>query len=87
MTAKVKECIKQSLADIKNIDKLEDDTPLIGENGKKGLFDNSLCVLEVTSGLVTEFGVDPAIFKQDSFKTVSTLVDTIEEGLKNNEQL
>ncbi len=54
---------------------------MIAEDGETGLFDNSLCVLEVTSGLVTEFEVDPAIFKKESFKNVATLVDTIEEAL------
>ncbi len=58
LTEKVKECIKSSLSDVKAVDELNDDTPLIAEDGETGLFDNSLCVLEVTSGLVTEFEVD-----------------------------
>ena len=74
LTKKVKECIKSSLSDVKAVDELNED-------GETGLFDNSLCVLEVTSGLVTEFEVDPAIFKKESFKNVATLVDTIEEAL------
>lgn len=81
LTEKVKECIKSSLSDVKAVDELNDDTPLIAEDGETGLFDNSLCVLEVTSGLVTEFEVDPVIFKKESFKNVATLVDTIEEAL------
>lgn len=81
LTKKVKECIKASLSDVKTVSELNDDTPLITENGESGVFDNSLCVLEVTSGLVTEFEVDPSIFKIESFKNVATLVDTIEEAL------
>ena len=81
LTEKVKECIKASLSDVKIVSNLNDDTPLISEDGKAGVFDNSLCVLEVTAGLVTEFEIDPSIFKKESFKTVSPLVDTIEEAL------
>ena len=81
LTEKVKECIKASLSDVKIVSNLNDDTPLISEDGKAGVFDNSLCVLEVTAELVTEFEIDPSIFKKESFKTVSTLVDTIEEAL------
>ena len=86
LTEKVKECIKNSLKDIKGVDELHDDPPLLGDENTKGLFDNSLCVLEVTSSLVTEFEVDPSIFKKESFKDVSSLVDTIEEGLNNEEK-
>jgi acyl carrier protein len=81
LTEKVKECIKASLSDIQAVSELNDDTPLIAEDGESGVFNNSLCVLEVTSALVTEFEVDPSIFKKESFKTVSTLVSTLEEAL------
>jgi hypothetical protein len=86
LTEKVILCIKNSLSDIKNIDKLTEDTLLMSDENNSGLFDNSLCILEVTSSLVTEFEIDPSIFKKESFKNVSSLVDTIEEGLKNKEK-
>ena len=84
ITKKVKKIIKQSLEDIEQVKTIEDDTPLIGTEVHPGIFENSLCVLEVTSGLVTEFDVDPSIFNKESFKDVRSLVDTIYTEMEKN---
>lgn len=82
LSERVKEIIKSSLEDIDQIGEINDDTPLMGTEEEPGIFENSLCVLEVTSALVTEFDVDPAIFNKDTFVTVGTLVDAIYKAIE-----
>ena len=82
---KVKEIIINTLNLEYEVDQIKDETPLFGDSEHPGLFDSSLCVLEVTSGIVAEFDIEPAIFKRDSFKTVNTLTDCIYYAIKENE--
>lgn len=77
VSKRVKEIIIDTLNLELEVGSINDDTPLFGSSDHPGLFDNSLCVLEVTSGLIDEFDIEPSIFKNNSFKTIGTLTDCI----------
>lgn len=82
---KVKEIIINTLDLEYEVDQIKDETPLFGDSEHPGLFDSSLCVLEVTSGIVAEFDIEPSIFKGDSFRTVGTLIDSVYCAIKDSE--
>ncbi|WP_024997439.1 hypothetical protein, partial [Bacteroides graminisolvens] len=58
LNVKVKEIIIETLNLNMEVKDILDETPLFGTSYKPGLFDNSLCVLEVTSALVGEFDIE-----------------------------
>jgi acyl carrier protein len=60
---------------------LSDDQLLFGNEDNPGLFDDSLCVLEVTSALISEFDVEASSFNGSSFVSISSLVDCIYEAI------
>ena len=77
LNKRVKEIIIETLDLKMSAGDIKDETPLFGTKEKSGLFDNSLCVLEVTSALIGEFDIDPSCFDGKSFETVGTLTDCI----------
>ena len=86
LNKKVKEIIIETLNLNMSVDDIKNEDPLFGTNEKSGLFDNSLCVLEVTSALIGEFDIEPSCFDSKSFETVGTLTDCIFNAVnkKNN---
>lgn len=83
---KVKEIIIATLNLTMGVKDISDDTPLFGTNDTPGLFDNSLCVLEVTSALVGEFDIEPSCFDNKSFETVGSLVNSVYNAVKNKDK-
>lgn len=79
---KVKEILISALNLKMKIEDLNDDQPLFGTDENPGLFDDSLCVLEVTSALISEFDIEASSFNGNSFVNISSLVDSIHEAVQ-----
>ncbi|WP_034782260.1 acyl carrier protein [Bacteroides graminisolvens] len=86
LNVKVKEIIIETLNLNMEVKDILDETPLFGTSYKPGLFDNSLCVLEVTSALVGEFDIEPSCFDNKSFETVGSLADSVYNAVENKDK-
>jgi acyl carrier protein len=80
---KVKEVLITVLNLKMNISDLRDDQLLFGNEDDPGLFEDSLCVLEVTSALIAEFDIEASSFNGSSFISVSSLVECIHTAIED----
>lgn len=83
LNVKIKEIIIETLNLEMKVEEIPDEMSLFGTKEKSGLFDNSLCVLEVTSALIGEFDIEPSCFDNKSFETVGSLVDCVYRAIEN----
>lgn len=86
LNVKVKEIIIETLNLEMKVEDIPDETSLFGTNETPGLFDNSLCVLEVTSALIGEFDIEPSCFGNKSFETIGSLSDSVYNAIKNKDK-
>ena len=82
----IQEKVKQCIIDVLELDNtttedIKNDAPFFGTDEERGIIQDYLAVLELSTRLGEEFGIIPTEFNEESFQNVETLSAMIQRNL------